>query len=84
MKAQYLPLGVALKQKARVSGDYQTINSYGSMGSTEAGVDYARVNPQAFDVANDLTMASSTEEVCNFLADLAEENYGDDDDDMDS
>jgi hypothetical protein len=83
IKAQYLPLGVALNHKARVMNDYQLIITYGTSGATGTGIDYSRINAGGFDLANTFNATTTTQVACEFLADYAESRDMDDDDDND-
>lgn len=68
VKAQYVPLAIALKLEAR-NDDVADIYTYGDLGYDGVEVDH--------HVASDMT----TEEVCSYLSDLSDQATDDDSDD---
>lgn len=71
-KAQYLPLGVALKKDT----DHSLLVTYGPSGATGEGIDHPQILVD--DAATDPTM--TTEEACNAIQAYVEENNDDSDD----
>lgn len=75
VKAQYVPLPIAVKLEAR-NDSIADIYTYNET-TTFTGVDANIQNPT--DPAAGITPDMTTEEVCTALAAYAEENFGDDD-----
>jgi hypothetical protein len=71
IKAQYLPLSVALKLEAK-SDSTSNIFTYGSGGFTGAGVDTHVAAPS--DPALGITANMTTQQVCSILAAFGETN----------
>ena len=70
VKAQYLPLSIALKLEAR-NDALADIYTYGSTGFNGTGVDHYVAAPS--DPALGITANMTTEQVCSILARAAEE-----------
>jgi len=76
VKAQFLPLGVALRKDTTAS----LIVTYGANGATGDGIDIARVQYNDPSVSG-ITTSSTTEQACTALAEFAESRSMDMDDD---
>lgn len=82
IRAQYLPLRIAVALKSRDTNDIQQIQTYGPIGyaGAEVSTGGARLDASKFDISNSLTPSATTEQACRFLADYADSSRDDDDD----